>query len=334
MHHLVSYGVHVYGVAREPVFQQAASLFHPETVARSYAHDGSGDEPGLKDPDGRWDIRPHRDRIITVDESVLRTWHEVLEAEPVPVRQTRMIYAVNLSTASVLDKLASAPRIASLELHFSRGWDESRDRKLGHFDVKWGAPESWQDVILQGPHMHVANPTYKTPNATMKHNLDWSAVDLESLRADAVLATSYKPRADRAQYDASYAHWVREVRENPDGSDLDAVLAVDPRYIRDVEYGVDASGTRVRTETVSARGFYRLAWRNMAANTGERTLIPLSCRRERRTFMGSHRWDCPVARRPTWRWSPRSWHPSSTTSVCDRLPSRRSRRRRSSAFPS
>src|SRR5699024_9005872 len=45
-------------------------------------------------------------------------------------------------------------------------------------------------------------------------------------------------------------------------------------YIRHVETATRADGTTVRTETISARGFYRLAWRNMAANTGERTFIP------------------------------------------------------------
>ncbi len=45
----------------------ATSLYHPDTVVRSFAHDGSGDEPGLKDPDGKWDMRPHRSRILAVD---------------------------------------------------------------------------------------------------------------------------------------------------------------------------------------------------------------------------------------------------------------------------
>ena len=39
------------------------SLYHPDTVGRSLDHDGSGPEPGLKDPDGNWDLRPHASRI-------------------------------------------------------------------------------------------------------------------------------------------------------------------------------------------------------------------------------------------------------------------------------
>lgn len=234
-----AYGVSVYGQVRNNVdFLQAAWLYHPDTVARSLGHDGTGEEPGLKDGAGKWDLRPHASRIIRVDDAVLRTWHQALESDDVPVAHTRMLYTVNRSVAQVLDKLAEAPRIGDLGLEFSRGWDESIDRKKGYFVKEWGTPDSWDDVILQGPHLYVANPAYKTPNETMLHQQDWTAVDLEALPEDYVPVTSYKPAGGRAKYDADYTHW---------------------------ESGADRT---------PARDHYRIAWRNMAANTGERTFIP------------------------------------------------------------
>lgn len=238
VHNLVTYGVHVYGTAREPAFLHATSLYHPDTVERSFKHDGSGAEPGLKDPDGNWDVRPHHDRVLEVTRDVLGTWHGVLEDDQVPVLSTRMVYTVNRSAAEVLAKLASRPRLGSLDLKFSRGWDESIDRKKGYFDAQWGRADSWDDVILQGPHLHVATPFYKSPNASMLHNRDWSSVDLERLPADAVPVTSYKPAGDRYRYDCDYTDWGTEAKPVP------------------------------------ARDFYRIAWRKMAAVTGERTLIP------------------------------------------------------------
>lgn len=273
VHHLVSYGVHVYGAPRDPHFLQAASLYHPDTVERSFDHKGIGEEPGLKDPDGRWDVRPHANRQIIVDDSALHTWHEILESSDVPVRHSRMVYAVNRTTASVLDKIARAQRISSLKPESSLGWHETNGRVQGYFDFEWGAPESWDSAILQGPHLHVANPAYKTPNETMANNLDWSAVDLEALGPRAIPATSYKPRGDSKAYDAAYTHWTREVAVGADGKPVDGSPDVDPKYVRYVETATRTDGTAVRTERVSARAFYRLAWRAMAANTGERTLI-------------------------------------------------------------
>ena len=136
----------------------ASSLYHPDTVERSLKHDGSGDEPGLKDPDGNWDLRPHRKRIINVTDETLQIWHAVMEDDSVPVRQTRMVYTVNSTAADVLATLSRQPRAGALDLQFSRGWDESRDRKKGYFESRWGVPQSWNDVILQGPHLYVGDP--------------------------------------------------------------------------------------------------------------------------------------------------------------------------------
>ncbi|CAD5137699.1 Class I SAM-dependent DNA methyltransferase [Microbacterium sp. Nx66] len=234
--HHVSYGVHVYGAAQKPQFSMATNLYHPETVVGSLRHNGDGPEPGIKNVDGKWDLSAHSGRITIVDDDVLRSWHGLLEDESTPIRRTRMVYAVNRATAAVLAKLADAPRLGSLGLEFSAGWHEKNDRTKGYFDVEWGEVESWDQAILQGPHLFVSNPFYKSPNSTMLHNLDWSPIDLETLAPNAMPVTSYKPAKPRAEYDAAYTHW------GPD--------------------------------RVPARDHYRIAWRRMAANTGERTLIP------------------------------------------------------------
>jgi len=233
-----TFGVHVYSRYREELsFLNASYLYLPEVALRSFEHDGSGAEPGLKDPDGDWDMRPHRDRIITVNDAALATWHAILESDEVPIRQSRMVYAVNRSAAAVLDKLSRSRRISELNLRFSPGWHEKNDRTKGYIESSWGAPESWNEVILQGPHLFVATPLYKTPNKTMLHNQDWSATDFETLVADAVPITAYKPAGDRYAYECAYTDWGTED---------------DPK---------------------TARDYYRVAWRAMAANKNERTLI-------------------------------------------------------------
>lgn len=231
--HQKRYGVHVYGHSSQKVhFLMASYLYHPDTVERSLRHDGSGDEPGIKDPAGNWDLRPHRERIIDVTDTTLRTWHGIMEDDSVPARQARMVYTVNRAVADVLATLARHPRMGAFDLEFSRGWDETIDRKRGYFESAWGVPKSWNDVIIQGSHLYVATPMYKSPNPTMKHNTDWSLTDLEKLPVDATPITAYKPSGNRSRYDAAYTQW----RSGP------------------------------------SRAQYRVAWRAMAANEGERTL--------------------------------------------------------------
>ena len=226
------YGVHIYGTDQEPSFLHATSLYYPETVTRSLMHDGSGEEPGFKDPHtGTWDLRPHAARIETIDKSTLKTWRTVTESDN--WHSTPMVSTVNSAASRTLTTLATQPRIGSLNLKFSRGWDESIDRQKGRFTKEWGAT-SWSDAILQGPHLYVSTPLYKQPNESMLHNQDWTSTDLEALPANAQPITQYKPAGDRTTYDRLYTHW----------------------------------------DNVSSTNFYRVAWRQMAANTGERTLIP------------------------------------------------------------
>ena len=203
--HHNAYGIHVYGSEQSPLFLHATSLYHPETVLRSLKHDGSGEEPGFKDPHtGTWDLRPHAARIESIDATALKTWQSVTESDD--WRSTSMVSTVNSAAARTLATLAIQPRIGSLNLQFSTGWNETTDFQRGLFSKQWGVA-SWHDAILQGPHLHVSTPLYKQPNESMKHNLDWTSTDLEALSTSAQPVTQYKPAGDRATYDRLYTHW-------------------------------------------------------------------------------------------------------------------------------
>ena len=201
----IRYGVNVYGFEHPPSFLHATSLYHPETVLRSLVHDGSGEEPGLKDPNTkRWDLRPHASRIENVDKETLTTWARVTETED--WRSTAMVSTINSAAACTLSTLATQPRIGSLDLQFSAGWHETSDFEKGRIGKAWGhAP--WDDAIIQGPHLHVSTPLYKQPNETMHSNKDWASTDLEALSTSAEPVTQYKPAGDRATYDRLYTHW-------------------------------------------------------------------------------------------------------------------------------
>lgn len=239
VHHLVTYGIHIYGSPRDTVsFLSAASVYHPQTVIDSLHHNGTGPLPGYRDDAGNWDLRPHKDRILTVDDDELSVWHSILEEPSIPIVESRMVYTVNTDSAKVLEKLASAPRMKGLDLHFSGGWNETTDKKKGYFDTEWAQPSAWSEAILQGPHLGVSSPMQKQPNPSMKNNLDWSEVDFEAMPSDYVPATAYQPDRSIATYDEDYGRW-----------ELDG-------------------------ESVQVLSTYRVAWRKMAANTGFRTFYP------------------------------------------------------------
>lgn len=198
VHHLVKYGIHVYGSRREkPTFKSAVSLYHPQTVIDSLRHDGSGTLPGFKDESGNWDRRPHNERIVSVNDDTLNLWNTIIEEPGTPILETRMVYSVNKSAQDVLEKMARMHRIRDLNLKYSNGWHETADKKRGFFDVSWQHPNVWDDVILKGPHLGVSTPMVKQPNPTMKNNSDWSEIDLEALPEDFIPATEYFPKREK-----------------------------------------------------------------------------------------------------------------------------------------
>ncbi|WP_137876344.1 DNA methyltransferase [Rhodococcus sp. Q] len=205
-HHNV-FGVHIYSDDSDVNFLHCAALYHPDTVDRSFHHDGSGPTPGMKDEDGRWDLRPHAERIIAVESAQLTTWATLIEEPDTPPTEARMLYPVNQSSAGVLEKIAAAPRLGDLKFEWTAGWHESADRRRGLFEARSSVPTQWEEAILQGPHISVATPIFKQPNETMRNRLDTKLVDLDEIPDAFVPRTSYQVAKPYPEYIAEYPHW-------------------------------------------------------------------------------------------------------------------------------
>lgn len=202
-----TYGVHVYGRETEPSFLNAASLYLPDTIDRSLQHDGTGIEPGIKNDNDKWDTRPHRSRVIHVNEAVLRDWAALVDATGTPPAEARMLSPVTSSSQSVLDKLARAPRLGRLSYEWTRGWEEDVDRKAGLFERRTAVPPSLEDQILMGPHIGPANPFFQDPPPDYRNFKDYRSVDLESLKKEGIRRTIYQRTQTPEKYLAAYPRW-------------------------------------------------------------------------------------------------------------------------------
>ncbi|WP_280201931.1 Eco57I restriction-modification methylase domain-containing protein [Nocardia cyriacigeorgica] len=208
--HNKQYGVHVYGAEADADFLQASSLYHPDVPVRSLRHDGDGPTPGVKDPEGRWDIRPHADRIIKVTNTELASWAALIDEPGTAAAEARMVYAVNRASAKVLNKIVAAPRLTDTGFRWTAGWHESADRKLGYFESGSAVSPRWDDVILQGPHITVATPIHQQGNPTMRSQNDYSRIDPEAIAGTFIPRTNYQRAQLPETYLAAYPHWDGE----------------------------------------------------------------------------------------------------------------------------
>ncbi|MCO8302917.1 Eco57I restriction-modification methylase domain-containing protein [Streptomyces sp. RKCA744] len=275
------FSVNVYGKDKEVIrFQHMSWLLHPSVLVKSVRHDGDGPTPGVKDG-GKWDLRPHQKRIITVDRARLAQWRELAgEEKRPPVEQTKLLYPVTQDEESAIIALAKWPhRLGALSPRISPGFHEKNDRTAGYFTWTPGPVEDWQDVILQGPLISIATPYHKQPpEGGSKSMRDYEAWDHVNLAVDAVPRTNYRPAGARSRYVAAQDRWVDHDRL--------AQLMGNPAAVAAAEADVRASQPALDEQAVGKAAyallraasmrpyseFYRVAWRVMIATNTERSL--------------------------------------------------------------
>ncbi|WP_329414616.1 restriction endonuclease subunit M [Nocardia vinacea] len=223
------YGVQVYGSAKDIGFTHVSWLFDPVPLMGSFEDDGMvEDRPGIKH-NGYWDLRPHRDRLVWVDEEVLAGWQLLLGESDMPVAQTKLIYPVTTAEQGAIAAFARVGRrLGDQDPRISSGYHENT-AKRDHIIV-WETfrPTDWSEVILRGPQFTAATPFAKQPPKTGRNDMP---VDLTTLAIDAVPTSDYRRAADLSVYSKVQDQW---------GWD-----GIEPRRYTD---------------------FYRICWREMIPN--------------------------------------------------------------------
>lgn len=240
-HDSEAFAVNVYHAPQPaPDFTHIANLFAVSTVDASFEHGGIGPITGIKDDDGNWGTAGHRDRILRVDENALGLFARLYDEAGTAPGEARLpaLHAVQL--VEVLRKFADYPRrLADLgdEYLTPEMWHETNAQKDGTIRRETRFPAASRELVLSGPHFHVANPLNKTPRARCELNSDYDVLDLDALPSDYLPRTNYVPACDEVEY------YVRA-----------PIAPWDP-------------AKRVTD-------YFRLVSRKMLSQSGERTLIP------------------------------------------------------------
>lgn len=211
VHNETEFGVHVYGRDGHPAFVQAVSLHTPSTVDRSLVHDGAGEVPGVQHVGGGWDVRPHRERLVEIDEAVLTDWVLLFDPPGTPASKSRLLRPLTRADLAALSVFAHQPaRLADTERYWTRAFDEDKFKKEGTGEWRTEVPDRLDECVLQGPHLVNATPFAQQPRPECKNNKDWEALDLETLPADFIPRTNYQRRVDHAEFVRRQPKWDGE----------------------------------------------------------------------------------------------------------------------------
>jgi hypothetical protein len=175
-------------------FYSISNLYHPSTINNSFLHDGSGKVDGLKahtENGFEWNIKPHRNRIIEVDEEVLKIIALAFENSN-QWQITRYAGIHSREIVSVLKKFSEfKTRVKDYKYKVQEGFHETNDlnivmkRETGYH----GRDNS--KSILNGAHLNVANPFSQCPREKCIIKSDYDIVDLNIIFEDFFPRTNY-----------------------------------------------------------------------------------------------------------------------------------------------
>ncbi|MFD4350825.1 Eco57I restriction-modification methylase domain-containing protein [Streptomyces coelicoflavus] len=275
------FGVHIYGAPREMIhFENLSRLYGVEALVASLDHDGEGDVPGMKHG-GIWDLRPHRARVITVDEATLVEWQRLTGETDLPGWQAALLQPTTTDEQGAIAVLSSVgDRIGRHDPRVSAGYHEKMGKEKGF--IAWGTsqPAALPEVVLQGPHFGIATPVSKQPKVPCRGNHDWTSFDLTDLGADAVPRTNYvrAKTCSLNRYEDEQDRWLDHYRLSADWEPTDEegergrdLLTKEELTLPDDEQ-LDLLRGRLWLYRPYTR-FYRLALRKMVAFNTERSLF-------------------------------------------------------------
>ncbi|GAB7185768.1 type II restriction/modification system endonuclease and methylase domain-containing protein [Kitasatospora sp. Ki12] len=283
------FGVHIYGSARIIAFDSLSWLFTVDTLRLSAIAEDNEEAPGVK-YQGEWDERPHPKRVIRVTPETLQLWRRFTGDGGRP-EQTPMLMPVSTAEAPAIKALARYPlRIGQLSPEISIGFDEGQAKKAKFgpgknvrlIDYNTGVDgqedyhaESWEDIILKGPQLGVANPMFKQPS---QGGGETRGLDLRTLADDAVPESEYQRVAPVEVFQGEqerWIHWERyeELLASEDERAAARLTVAGTRRIEPEEVA-EAEIEEFLQEKAGApySGWYRLAWREMIAPDTERAL--------------------------------------------------------------
>ena len=245
VHHHTVYGDQLLGPRRSssPRFASLSNLFHPSTVDACFAHDGHGLCGGIKDEDGNWNTKPHRDRIVTFTDKELQVLSDTFE-DGATGDCAKLVSLHSKEIINVLNKIEKySTHVSSKETIILECLHETGAVDDGIISRIVNVPKEDYELIYSGPHFYVGNPLYKTPRQNCVLNSDYDNISLSSIEEDYCQRSNYLRKMPLPQYCGLYKGFMCE--QSNDGK---------PVFENWLDY-------------------YKVGFRKMLSITGERSLI-------------------------------------------------------------
>jgi hypothetical protein len=205
--HWVTYSLNVYQGKKQKIdFLSMNNLYHPSTISLSFIHNGEGSPGGLKKKDVikggyTWNIDPHIDRIIRIEENSLRTIAKAFENSNL-WESVRLVSIHCNQIINVLEKLSEFKnKLSDKDFYLTDGWRETDSLISGSISKQTKYPEYENyEMIYSGPHFYVSCPFFKNPILNCKKPLDYDTIDLNKIESGFWPRTNFLPAKSTTEF--------------------------------------------------------------------------------------------------------------------------------------
>ena len=239
--HHVTFSINIYrnSESQKVDFDHIANLFAVSAVDICYGHNGLGLVGGIKDDVGKWNVAGHNDRIVRIENDMLALFARLYDKPGTPEFTARLPVVHAVQIIEVLRKFANNPmKLSNLkEVYLStQHWNETMSQQDGTIRRETRFSKNALEWILSGPHFYIGTPFNKTPRRECTLNSHYDPIDLTIIPNNFLPRTNYVPNCRHAEY----------CKRTP---------------------GVQWD------EKANVTDYYRLVFRGMLSQSGERTLI-------------------------------------------------------------
>lgn len=218
--HYARFSLNVYrGTESSISFEQYTTAFLASQIEDSYSHDGSGPLPDLKTLHGEWETRGHSKRIVKIDENALRVICSISEDSNSDFGNGQFIQPYSRDILDVFKRFSDAITLEKAaekhsELLQNTSASSKNDTAYWQMSACWHETSAQNDrtliretdfrdrysTVLQGPHIHVGNPIYKTPRSKSLKKGDYDVVNLDSIPDNYLPRSNFGPSVDLNEY--------------------------------------------------------------------------------------------------------------------------------------
>lgn len=231
VHHSRIYSVNIYKNNHNEIkFDSINNLFAVDSIDRCYSNNECTDI-AIKDKNGKWNTNGAYNRIISVTEKELKVYAKLFDTDK-NWTSTKFLSLQTKELSDIIVKLSSQRKYIGdiSQLFVTEMWNETSAQK-NKIIKKWiGFTDDELSLIVEGSHIGVNNPLFKTPNSMCKKTSDFESIDLTNI------GNKYLPRTvdipvhldntyfsripdfcDGIRYDQKYRIFARKMID-PEGS--------------------------------------------------------------------------------------------------------------------